>query len=184
LFQGEFLGVTGPVTRTRRVENPRESAAYTFGYNHSLFAQRVHDVLTVAAWLGSRPAGIEGLGEGAVGLLGLGEAGRWAVAARALAPEAFRLAAINTGGFRFVQVSDLHDPSFLPGGARYLDLPGMVALGGAKALWLAGEGEQRRELPRPIRRTYREARDKLTLAPAGSDRASDAVAWLLGANWD
>jgi len=49
LFQGEFLADGQSVTRTRRVNNPREAAAYTFGYNPSLFARRVHDVLTVAA---------------------------------------------------------------------------------------------------------------------------------------
>lgn len=50
-LQGEFLTNGVPVTETRRVKNPREAAAYTFGYNHSLFAQRVHDVLTVVSFL-------------------------------------------------------------------------------------------------------------------------------------
>ena len=44
-YQGEFLEDGQPVSETRRVENPREAAAYTFGYNPSLFAHRVHEEL-------------------------------------------------------------------------------------------------------------------------------------------
>ena len=32
------------------------------------------------------------------------------------------------------------DPRFLPGGAKYLDLPGLLALAVPEPLWLAGEG--------------------------------------------
>ena len=46
-YQGEFLAGGQPVAHTRRVKNPREAAAYTFGYNPTLFAQRVHDILSV-----------------------------------------------------------------------------------------------------------------------------------------
>ena len=47
LFQGESAPGGQALTHTRRVKNPREAAAYTFGYNHSLFTQRMHDVLSV-----------------------------------------------------------------------------------------------------------------------------------------
>ena len=47
--------------------------------------------------------------------------------------------ALDTGGFRFGKVLDLQSPDFLPGGARYGDLPGMLALGKPRRLWLAGE---------------------------------------------
>ena len=40
LFQGDFLEDGEPVKQTRVVANPREFAAFTFGYNHGLFAQR------------------------------------------------------------------------------------------------------------------------------------------------
>jgi hypothetical protein len=42
--EGEFLKDGKPITQTRRVKNPREAAAFTFGYNSALFAQRVQDV--------------------------------------------------------------------------------------------------------------------------------------------
>ncbi|MEQ1850298.1 MAG: acetylxylan esterase, partial [Chthoniobacteraceae bacterium] len=61
LFQGEFLADGQPVKQTRLVKNPREFAGYTFGYNHALFAQRTHDVLTLVKFLrtgkvGSHPS--------------------------------------------------------------------------------------------------------------------------------
>jgi hypothetical protein len=40
-----------PVKQTRVVKNPREFAGYTFGYNHALFAQRTHDVLSIVSLL-------------------------------------------------------------------------------------------------------------------------------------
>ena len=68
LGQGEFAPDGAPITQTRRVKNPREAAAYTFGYNHALFAQRVHDVLTAITFLGSQGtevwlAGLDGAGD-------------------------------------------------------------------------------------------------------------------------
>ncbi|GIW92250.1 MAG: acetylxylan esterase [Pirellulaceae bacterium] len=48
LYTGDFVDGK-PFEQTRRVDNPREIAAYTLGYNHPLFAQRVHDVMTAVA---------------------------------------------------------------------------------------------------------------------------------------
>ena len=47
-------------------------------------------------------------------------------AARAVAGDAIDLAAVDTGGFRFAKLLDFRDPQFLPGGAKYLDLPGCL----------------------------------------------------------
>ena len=133
LFQGESLADGQDVKQTRRVKNPREAAAYTFGYNHTLFAQRVHDVLALVAWARAEAGG------GPVDLVGLGGAGRWVAAARAQAGAAVNRAVVDTQGFRFGQVANLHDVNFLPGGAKYDDLPGMLKLGAPGRLWLTGE---------------------------------------------
>ena len=37
--------------------------------------------------------------------------------------------AVHLGGFRFGKVLDLHSPDFLPGGAKYGDVDGLIALG-------------------------------------------------------
>src|SRR5439155_22468359 len=126
--------------------NPLESAAFTFGYNHPLFAQRVHDVLTIVKYVQSNERKTKRLD-----LVGLGGAGPWTAAARVKAWEAIDHAAIGLDGFRFGQVSDIHDVSFLPGGAKYDDVPGLLAVGAPKPLWLAGEGG---EAPGIVRAAY------------------------------
>ena len=64
------------------------------------------------------------------------------------------LIGVDTEGFRYGNVKDLHDPSFLPGGARYFDLPGFISLATQSRLVLAGEGET---LPRPIGQCFKAA---------------------------
>ena len=175
LFQGEFLTDGRPVTRTRRVNNSSEVAAYTFGYNDSLFAQRVHDILTVVKIARAETGGKS------VSVVGLAGAGPWAAAACAVAEDSIGAAAVDTRGFRFGQMSDLRDPNFLPGGAKYGDVPGMLALHAPHALWLAGEtpagmGFVRRHYQHtPAGRftEYRGGPDEETLA---------AVKWLLAAS--
>jgi dienelactone hydrolase len=131
LEQGEFRPDGQPLRRTRRVNNPREAAAYTFGYNYSLFAHRVHDVLTLL-----RLAKGQG---GPVTLTGTAGGGRWAGAALAVAKGVVDTAYIDTEGFRFANITDLRDPDFLPGGVKYGDLPGMIAVGLPRRLALRGE---------------------------------------------
>lgn len=133
LYQGEFLTGDEPAGKTRRVKSPREAAAYTFGYNHSVFAQRTQDVLNAlrfAQSIGgkSRP----------VGIIAAGSTGPIAAAARAIAPAAVGATALGSADFRFLNVSDLHDPSFQPALARYGDLPGLLALGGSSPVRFIG----------------------------------------------
>src|SRR5213079_1265047 len=120
-----------------RVKNPREAGAYTFGYNHALFVHRVHDVLSVVKFLKNGDGQARRLT-----VVGLDGAGPWAAAARAQCGEAIDQAVIDTGGFRFGNVLDLHDPNFLPGGAKYGDLPALLALGAPGRTWLAGETDE------------------------------------------
>jgi len=174
LYQGEFLPVgEQPPTKTRRVDNPRQFAGYTFGFNHTLFAQRVRDVLTVVSAVRHSEHDPQ-----RVDLVGLGEAGRWVAAARALTGEAVDRTAIDTGGFRFGGVLDLHDVDFLPGGAKYGDLPGMLALTAPGPLWLAGENA---ELPAPLRAAYSAAGalDRIHIAGQPPSPPDAAVDWLL-----
>jgi dienelactone hydrolase len=136
LFQGGE-----PVKQTRVVANPREFAGYTHGYNHALFAQRTHDVLTLVGFLRNTKVGSHSSPK-TVCLAAFGpQTGPIAVAACALAGEAVDRAAVHTHGFRFGKVLDYRDPMFLPGGAKYLDLPGMLSLHGPQLRWVRGEGK-------------------------------------------
>ena len=127
--QGEFTGGRA-LTKGRMVlshdAQPQEGwgryAGYTYGYNRPLFAQRVQDLLSLVAFAGGGEAAV-----GRVDVIGLGGAGHWVAAARAIAGKAIRHAAIDTAGFRFANLTKIDDADFLPGGAKYDDLPGMLA---------------------------------------------------------
>ncbi len=126
-----------PVKQTRVVENPREFAGYTYGYNHALFAQRVHDVLTLVTFLRNTRVGSHPSPESVV-LSGSRQTGVIALAARALAGSAIDRAAVDTGDFAFGKVLDYRDPMFLPGGSKYLDVEGFATLNADLPLWRKG----------------------------------------------
>ena len=136
LMQGEFLFDGQSDKPTRRVKNPREAAAYTHGYNHSLFAQRVHDVLSVTAFVRDH----QEHKSQAVSLIAIDETAPIAAAARALSGDAIKNSAIDAGDFRFSAVADLGSPYFQPAIAKYGDLPGLIALGHG-ALWKKADGK-------------------------------------------
>jgi hypothetical protein len=171
-FQGEFLADGKPVTRTPRVKNPRESAAYTFGYNHTLFAQRVHDLLTVMQLIKTHERKSKHLA-----VVALDGTGPIAAAALAQAQGEVHSAILNTGGFRFAKVTDIHDPNFLPGGAKYGDLPGVIALAAPTRLWLIGESEPDLGI---VKAAYRSANAEPQLKVSANDQAVNAAEILGG----
>jgi dienelactone hydrolase len=134
LYQGEFLKAGETFTKTPKVKNPREAAAYTFGYNHSVFVQRTHDVLSAVKYITTheRPTKV-------ITVVGVDGAGPVVAAARAMCGEKMQRTFIDTAGFRFGNVTDIHAPEFLPGGAKYGDLPGMLALAAPAETLVAGE---------------------------------------------
>ncbi|MGA2035036.1 MAG: acetylxylan esterase [Thermoguttaceae bacterium] len=178
--QGEFTADGKPMARNRLnasdLHDGAEYAAYTYGYNHPLFVQRVHDILTAVAFARQR------LGAERVHVLGLRGAGHWVAAARAQAGALIDRAAIDTAGFRFANLASIADADFLPGGVKYLDLPGMLALSAPYPLWLTGEGDN---APPVTTAAYRAAgaADRLTLfAGRPQDSTTAAVGWLLQPN--
>jgi dienelactone hydrolase len=141
LYTGEYLGEGETLRESRRVDNPREIAAYTLGYNHPLFAQRVHDILTAIsyskhhAWNPRR-----------ISLVGTGEAAPWVVAAAIEAGPHLHKVAVDTGGFRFASLTEIRDPRLWPGAVRYGDVPGLLSLCAPLPLWVAGETRESLEL--------------------------------------
>ncbi len=133
LYQGEFLEDGNTVDRQRVVGNDRDDAAFTYGYNNSLFAQRVHDILSTICFARKR------FHSKRVDMVELNGGGVWVGAMCAVANNSVNAVAMDTGGFRFGHLLDYRDPNFLPGGAKYGDLPGMIALHAPYPLWLAGE---------------------------------------------
>ena len=179
--QGEFTPDGKPMAKARlnksKDTKPGETWAYyagfTFGYNPSLFAERVHDLLSLVAF-----ARGDKLGADHVDVVGLDGAGHWVAAARAIAGSAIDRAAIDTDGFRFANLTAIDDADFLPGGAKYDDLPGILALSAPHRLWLAGEEGCEAEL---IAASYRAAGrpENLTVPPGKDVDPAAAVKWLL-----
>lgn len=130
--------VPGEPSRQRVVNTPREFAGYTYGYNQPLFCQSVHDVLTLVRFLRKTKVGSHPHPD-VVAIAGFGHAGPVVLAARAVSGTAIDRTATSIGSFRFADLDDYRHPLFLPGGAKYLDLPGLIALGAPHPLWLAGD---------------------------------------------
>jgi dienelactone hydrolase/pimeloyl-ACP methyl ester carboxylesterase len=97
-------------------------AGYTYGYNRSLLANRVHDALTMIAF------GMSMLKAKTIHLVGWGEMGVVAVLAKALAGDAVTKTAADLNQFRFENVNDTADSMMLPGAVKYGGLPGFLAL--------------------------------------------------------
>lgn len=170
LYQGEFLAHGQKLASTPRVKNPREAAAYTYGYNSAVFAQRVHDVLTVVKYIQTSEHPSK-----RIDVVGLNGGGAWATAARAVCGSSVDRWVIDTQGFRFGNVLDLRSPDFLPGSAKYGDLPGMLAAGEAGTLWLAGEDADNALL----KLRYQNAVSRLTLFnKTGTAATTAAVDYL------
>ncbi len=114
-----------------------------------------------------------------VALVGLEGAGHWVAAAAAQAGDAIGRVAADTAGFRFARLMAFDHPDFLPGGAKYHDLPGMLALCAPRPLWLAGEAE----VPPVVRAAYQAAgaTGAISLCAAPPEvRPQKVVDWLVG----
>lgn len=159
LYQGEFNADGKAPTESRRVNNPREFLGYTAGYNHPLFSQRVHDVLSAIVGLRSHetpPVAIHIVGEG--------KAGAIALAAAVQAGDAVKKTGALFPGpvFTFGQITDIRDPWLLPGAVRYGDVKGLQTV---------REATTSRDPSAGIMMSYQEAvNDKTTTAIA---------AWLI-----
>jgi hypothetical protein len=119
IFALDVLG-TGEQVGEKPYPVDKNYAGYTFGYNRSLLANRVHDVLTVtaAARLRRRP----------VWLIGWGEMGPVAILAKSLAGDSVARVAADLNQFRFENIKDTADPMMLPGAVKYGGLPAFLAL--------------------------------------------------------
>jgi dienelactone hydrolase len=95
-------------------------AGYTFGYNPSTVAKRVHDILIALAY--AEPRGKE------VYLVGFGKAGPSVLLARGLCGNAIRRTAADMDQFRFENIRSMDDEMMLPGAVKYGGLPAFAAL--------------------------------------------------------
>jgi hypothetical protein len=97
-------------------------AGFTFGYNRSLLANRIHDILTAVAYARKQD------GVKKVHLVGFGEAGPWVVLARGLCGDAVAKTAADMNQFRFQNILTMYDPMLQPGALKYGGMPALTAL--------------------------------------------------------
>ncbi len=126
-----LVGEAGAIGSRIRVKNDDTYFGFNTGYNRSVFAERVSDVLTAiqfARQLGGRD----------VAIAGRGKAGAWVLAARALAGDVVARAAVDLGGFDFDQVRETTDEALLPGAVKYGGVRGLASLATTGRTWIAG----------------------------------------------
>jgi len=143
--QGEFLNpgdtdASNPrVTYSKGKELAKDSwqrsPVYYYGYNHSTFARRVHDILTAITFVRNH----ETWKTEEVTLAGDAGTGHWIAAARAVAGSHIDKAVIDTGGFRFAKLESDWDADFLPGAVKYGDIAGFLVQSGGEVLLIDGD---------------------------------------------
>jgi len=169
LHQGEFLKDGQPLTQIRVVPNPREFLGYTTGFNHPLFSQRVHDVLTVIQAARQHASAPE-----VIHLAGTGKTGLIAAAAAVLSGDAVSKLSVEETGFRFSQITEIRDPYLLPGAVRYGDAGGLLALRAPLAVQIrVGDHEQ----PSLVSSAYA-ASGNLAKLSVSKNSADALVKWL------
>ncbi len=167
---GDFTDDHEPVSQMPVVKNPREFAGFTLGYNHPLFAQRVHDVLTCLSnskYHEQTPSKLH--------VVGVNGAGVIAATACALAGNAVSSIAVDTGGFRFESITEIRDVNLLPGAVKYGDVPAILALCSPTKIAVAGEAADSVGL---MKSAYAANAAKADFLPK-SDEDSAIVDWLL-----
>jgi dienelactone hydrolase len=167
----DLLG-TGENAFSKATAVDRNYAGYTYGYNRSLLANRVHDALTMVAF------GKSLLKVKTVHLVGWGEMGVVAMLASALAENAVARTAADLNQFRFENIKDVADPMMLPGAVKYGGLPAFLALCAPRTVFVHNHrGTASGKLPRAAYEAAGAA-DNLTRA---TERVDDMkiVEWLV-----
>lgn len=110
-------------------------AGFTYGYNRTLLAQRVHDVLSAIALLKST--------QGSPAVVGVGELGPVAILAKALAGDAVSKLVADRNGLDFAKITKTDDPMMLPGALKYGGLDAFVKVCGEKGVTVVNaDGKQ------------------------------------------
>jgi dienelactone hydrolase len=165
LLTGEFEGAKPPAVNANY-------AGYTFGYNRSLLANRVHDILTAVAC--ARKEKLK-----TVHLVGFEKAGPWVVLARALCGDAVARTAADLNQFRFGQVTKTGDEMMLPGAVKYGGLPAFAVLCAPGELYLHNAPEVRPNELDALPGAYRTAAKGTYTRRSDKAEAEKVIAWLL-----
>lgn len=129
----------------RLIDDKRNYSALTFGYNRPLVAKRYEQIL--CALVAFSPDAEQRVLFWADGDL----VGPAATAAAVVAGDAIDVFILHTNQFRFASVEDYRDSRFLPGAAKYFDLPGLMSLRAPRRMVVIGETDNAIDL---VKRVY------------------------------
>nr|MCH9791248.1 hypothetical protein [Planctomycetota bacterium] len=148
-------------------------AGFTLGYNHPVFSKQVHDVLNVLSFSKNHKSNPQ-----SISLVGFGFSGVRAAAACAHSPELIDQLAVDTGGFRFAEVTQIRDLRLWPGAVKYGDVNGLLSLCQPASLWIAGDSAT---VPKLVQATYNSAGllNKVEMFNEKTNRENSAVDWLI-----
>jgi dienelactone hydrolase len=140
------------------------------GYNRTILANRVHDILTAVGYARTRE------GVRSVNLIGTGKAGVWCMLARATAPESIAKAAADADRFEFDSVRAITDENYLPSTLHFGGLWSLASLGAPGELFVYNTPKAER--PQWLLRTYGAAGalEKLRIEPTAA--VADVVEWI------
>ena len=187
LYQGEFLADGKPLKKTRRVSTPPDSATPLASPTATICRCLLSACTTCSPrslprpQCGTRRLALGGWKSGKSfwsGWTGAGPGLRRPQRSRR-SPSAPRRS--TRPAFVSPRCASIDDPDFMPGGAKYLDVPGLLALCSPLRLWVAGE----RDNPPPLVKSVYETLGKsqrLTISEArAEDRPLEAATWILRA---
>lgn len=102
----------------------KHAACYTYGYNPTLFASRVHDAVAVVTSVRHN----EKWPVKKVILVGEAVGAPVAAVCAMLVPGAAGAVVLEHGDFRFAKLRDQYHPMFVPGAVKYGDMPALLRL--------------------------------------------------------
>ncbi|QEF96909.1 Abhydrolase family protein [Stieleria maiorica] len=126
------------------IADDRSYSGLTFGYNRPLAVKRFEQLLCVLAHLHHAEP------EGALSIVADESSCISSAAAAVVAGDAVDRLDLESRGFRISRVSDYSDQHFVPGAAKYFDLPGLLSLRAPAALKIRGETDHAMELVKKV----------------------------------
>lgn len=150
----------------------QQFGGYTWGYNRTTLANRVHDIITTVDFICHKP------GVNKVRLVGWKEAGPWAILASALLGDAVERTAADVNGFRFDAITSLQDPMMQPGALKYGGLPAFAALIAPRPLFLSNA--EKTDPPGWTAAAYSSANaEKALVRQSGPASQAEVLQWLM-----
>ncbi len=150
---------------------PNAGPDFFAGYNRTILANRVHDLLTLIGY-----AQASRIGDQRVNLIGLGDQGSACLLAAALSNGAVSRVAVDADNFDFDQVKSYDDPRFLPSAQRFGGIWPFAGLIAPAELFVFNTGKK--EVSPWLRAAYKAAGAEAKLKFAETADVKTVLEWV------